>query len=194
MSWTAFLKGVSDLAPGLLDGLAPPATVADLRALAAALNSPLPEDVHQVLATHNGQRAGHRILFGLTLMSAQDIARHARSVAHALEREGPVPVEDPDSRTQAYEPNPHHVPLFTDNTGNFLGFDLAPSASGVWGQVVIFGLDLPRPRVVADSFHTLFEELSAELRQGNCLIREAGGYSSMSWKPGVGSALSEILL
>ncbi|MBB5234362.1 SMI1/KNR4 family protein [Deinococcus budaensis] len=191
MSWTAFPNCVSDLTPGLLAGLAPPAPAEDLRALTAALNSPPPNDVHQVLATHNGQRAGHRLLFGLKPMSAHGITHHRQSVARLLEREGPVPVTNLDGRTQAYEPNPHHVPLFTDNTGNFPGFSLAPVASGVWGQVVVFGLDIPCPRVVANSFHTLFEELSAELRQGNFLIQEVGGYVFM--KPGNGSALSQIL-
>lgn len=66
-----------------------------------------------------------------------------------------MPVTDLDGRSQAYEPNPYHVLLFTDNTGNFLSFYLAPVASGVWDQVVVFGLDIPCPRVVANSFHTL---------------------------------------
>ena len=58
MSWTAFPNCVSDLTPGLLAGLAPPAPAEDLRALTAALNSPPPNDVHQVLATHKGLRQG----------------------------------------------------------------------------------------------------------------------------------------
>lgn len=53
----------------------PTCSAGDLQALTAALNSSLPDDVHQVLATHNGQRAGHRILFGLILMSADDITK-----------------------------------------------------------------------------------------------------------------------
>lgn len=163
MTWTAYRDALGAAAPDLLAGLAdPPAPFAGQQ---LALLGEMPPDVAALLTNHDGTRVGHRLLYSLVLMRPAHIAKTVqRTRRFPPRREAQTPEMDP--RVQALTPHPGLVPVFTDDTGNFLGYDTAPTARGTWGQVVVFGADIETPEVVAPSFAALFQRLADELRAG----------------------------
>jgi cell wall assembly regulator SMI1 len=68
--------------------------------------------------------------------------------------------------------NPKWVPFTHDGAGNHLGVDLDPDERGTLGQVIVFGRDEDRKRLVAPSFAAFVDGFVAQLERGNLVLRD----------------------
>ncbi|WP_084542941.1 SMI1/KNR4 family protein [Deinococcus murrayi] len=190
MQWKEFLGLLLSVAPNLAEGLRPPPPPQAVERLEAELSQPLPESVRRLLVQHDGQQVGGRLLFGLVLMRLDAIFKY-------MQQHQPSPVELPDEssdpRLQERPSDQRFLPLFTDDTGNYLGVDLNPPPDGTPFQVVVFGADVDDPRVVAPDLDTLFSELAGEIRRGNFEVREEDGFPVMRLRQSSGTALADLL-
>ena len=164
------LEGVH---PPSVHRLAPPATEAEIATLENWLGAVVPSEAREVYALHNGQADQFAVgcIFDRTLLSISQ-ALFDLSVHHDIRSAKTSNYEiDEDERVSESFPSAGHVPILSDLTGNFIGYDVRPSARGRFGQVLVFGADVDT-RVVFDSIPELWGALVAELHAGNWTLRE----------------------
>ena len=87
----------------------------------------------------------------------------------------------------------YHVPLFSDDSGNYLGIDLCPSEEGNAGQVIIFGTDLDHSQVVFSSLAELFTELTRQIAADNYTLEREYRHPWMKLKSKTFSAVGQVL-
>lgn len=173
-TFAELLGEVGRVAPFLTAPLAPPAAEAEIERLERWLGTPVPEEAREVYRLHDGQRAGGRVptLFNHGLLS---IAQALDELGvHREIRESGICEDDPllDRRLSEGFPSAYHVPLLSDDTGNFVGYDVRPGPAGTYGQVLVFGGDVDA-QVVCGSLPELWGALLDELRRGNWALRES---------------------
>jgi cell wall assembly regulator SMI1 len=161
-----------------VDRLAPPATPAQIVTLENWLGVSVPSEAREVYSLHNGQfrDAGIGGIFDRTLLTISqalvDLNAH-----DDIRRSGifdDITVDDEmggGERVSENFPSAGHVPILSDMTGNFIGYDVRPSARGRFGQVLVFGADVGTT-VMFDSLHELWGTLLNELRVGNWKLVE----------------------
>jgi cell wall assembly regulator SMI1 len=69
----------------------------------------------------------------------------------------------PDGRkTIGIYTNPYWVPFFSTGGGNFIAIDYAPGSKGTSGQIIAFGADETRIRLIADNILDFLEQLKQD--------------------------------
>lgn len=81
----------------------------------------------------------------------------------------------PPGAIQPVYAHPSWLPLVTDNAGNNIGIDLAPGATGTYGQVIIFGRDFDTKFVIADNWGEFLLLFANDLEAGNWYLVDDGG-------------------
>jgi cell wall assembly regulator SMI1 len=170
-SFAEFISHLSQVHRPSVELLAPPASEAELAQFEAWLGRPLSKQAREVYTLHNGQ---------LTSLSPFEfLDRKLLSLAEVLEQMRipadvrPLGIVDDsdieDDRVSENFPSLGHIPIFSDETGNFIGYDLKPSPKGRVGQVLVFGADVG-VEVVFNSLNELWGALNAELEAGHWTI------------------------
>src|SRR5262249_32842513 len=122
-------------------------SVAEIATLEEAIKRPLPDDVRESLAIHNGQpwRQPTGFVFGLLeLLDTERIAQQWKiwsGVTEYNEEHRENMVSFPEAAIQLDYANPGWIPLTKDSGVNHLGVDLTPGPAGSVGQVINFGRD-----------------------------------------------------
>ncbi|MDY3557117.1 SMI1/KNR4 family protein [Gemmata sp. JC717] len=144
--------------PQRLRELNPGASKKDLRALEAATERQLPDDLRTSLSIHNGQPLRCRSDFfigGLRLYTCEDIAREWsgwRCSLYANRQTDDLSHRFfPDNAIQHHYFNDGWLPLAKEN-GNSIAVDLAPGPTGTVGQIIDFGRDIYNPGVIGASW------------------------------------------
>jgi cell wall assembly regulator SMI1 len=82
--------------------------------------------------------------------------------------------QPPNAVQKAYA-HPAWIPLARDWGGNYLATDLAPGATGTWGQIIIFGRDYDCKYVVARSWGALLAQVADDIGSNKAHIDEETG-------------------
>ncbi|MCE9560794.1 MAG: SMI1/KNR4 family protein [Planctomycetes bacterium] len=139
--------------PALLSVLNPGASAEEIETVERAIGQPLPADVRESLAIHNGANSG--FLFGLELLSTGSVIanwqtwRDVEGYNEEL-REGAESF--PELAVNLDYTNAGWIPLTKGGGANHIGVDLAPGLKGTVGQVIIFGRDEKRKCVLASGW------------------------------------------
>lgn len=164
--------------PRLLATLNPGATAEEIAAVEEAIGQPLPADVRESFAIHNGEADhGGGFLMGLHLHPAQWVSESWDSW-----REFEVYNEERRDRMEAWPEgaiqldyaNPGWLPLTRDAGGNHLGVDLAPGPAGTVGQVINFGRDEREKCVLASGWAEFLADVATLLESGAVVCMELG--------------------
>jgi cell wall assembly regulator SMI1 len=184
VSFSELLTEFQRISPPLTEHWAPPALKVEIARLQTWLGVPLPPEALEVYRLHNGQADFRvRMVFNHFLsdinQALDDLGRHRDIRDSGVVEDGPPE----DRRLLEGFPSAFHVPLLTDDTGNFVGYDLRPGPDGHFGQVVVFGADVDA-QVVCGSLGELWGALVCELREGNWeLSDELGtGFQGLRFK------------
>jgi cell wall assembly regulator SMI1 len=178
--WTAYTAWLAEHAPEALANLAPGATDAELTALAAGIEPALPSQLVALLRLSNGQREpkGCCAVPGLEFLSTQRILEEWQSWEDFRDGETEDGLESLDDYARALDPgvldkytHPGWVPAFKDGwRADYLGFDMAPDAGGVVGQLINFGRDEDKHFIAFPTLPELLEFWLALVRAGNCRV------------------------
>jgi cell wall assembly regulator SMI1 len=159
----------------------PGASEKAMGALERHLGVSLPDDFKAFYSVHNGQRQGQfGVVFGLELLSVRRIRQEwdnwaslgeeiNADFAHAMSSE-------PEGYVRPLYLNPRWIPFTTDQTGTHLGLDLDPDVQGVAGQVIAFGRDQDRKKVLARSFRDYVHLFVEQLRSIDWTIDPEDGW------------------
>ncbi len=153
-------------ASGILDALQGPATPEKLSELQSMVKGELPEDLMIWFQVHNGfspEKYANYAL-GLPYLSLErTIDRHAKMETAAYDEtmryfdEGVAP---------SFNSSAEKIEIANDNSACQLYVDLAPTASGSYGQIVLFDADYQVALRVADSLRSLFNSFESDLYAG----------------------------
>lgn len=164
-------------APHLLEYLQRGVTDQELDDFERDIGVTLPEDFRAFYKVHNGQPAlsEHGLLYGLHLLPLDEIRYQQAAwaevedmneeMAHLMESE-------PEGAIRPLYTNPLWVPFTHYQDGNHLGLDFDPGPTGTPGQVIVFGRDEDRKKLVAPSFAAFLEGVIRELEGGNYVLRD----------------------
>jgi cell wall assembly regulator SMI1 len=129
----------------------------------------LPDDFKAFYRVHNGQgKEVFGLVFGLELLSIPRIQQEwdnwnnlgddlNADLAHAMSSE-------PAGYVKPLYLNPKWVPFTTDQTGTHIGMDFDPDHQGVVGQVITFGRNENKKKVLARSFRDYIHLLVKQLQ------------------------------
>lgn len=202
--WRRIDAALERHAPAVRATLAGPAREKDIAALEKKLGVPLPPDLRQSWAIHDGQdpeAAEDQPLFGDMpfhgLAAVADEREQARELAkmlgqlkqvddfvawHALVADGIGTIDGP---VKARDYDPAWVPIGSFNGDVFRYVDLDPAPGGAIGQVIEVDPEAVSWRVLAPSFGDLLARLADELEAGT-VDWEDGENGSGSWFPASG--------
>jgi cell wall assembly regulator SMI1 len=171
-SFAEFIKGLAAIHQPSVDRLSGAASEAEIRGLEAWLGVTLPEEARDIYALHNGSSdpLTCQMIFGRKLLSISQIL--SEMGCHADIRQSGIvndTVLDSDRISENF-PSLAHVPIFSDDTGNFIGYDLRPSPKGRFGQVLAFGADIEID-IVFDSINEFWGGLLNEMDAGNWTVQ-----------------------
>src|SRR5262249_39068541 len=136
---------------------APGASEKAIQRLEKHLGLQLPEDFRAFYRIHDGQgKRVYGLVFGLELLSLKRIKQEwdnwsrlgddlNAELAHAMSSE-------PKGYVKPLYLNPKWIPFTTDQTGTHLGMDFDPDKKGIVGQVIVFGRNENKKKVLAKSF------------------------------------------
>ncbi len=152
--------------------LAPPALDSKIAQLETFLGISIPDEIRDVYKLHNGHNDHFSTgtIFNRMLLTIDQVMEEI-NIHGDIRRSGIVDdtwIEDP--RVTENFPSTGHIPLLSDGTGNFIGYDLRPSKQGCIGQVLVFGADVD-VRVIFDSIEQLWGTLLEELHTRNWIIQ-----------------------
>lgn len=156
-------------APKLVADLAPPATDAQLAALAQAVGRPVPDELRASLLCHDGQLGRCDGALGRWEgLSCERIARHHAEMRARVADGDPLHDEGliagPGVRARWFDPA--WIPFAGDGIGDSLVVDTAPAPEGVPGQIVHYRHDVERRVAVATSLAAWMSTLADELEAG----------------------------
>lgn len=172
-TFAELLALLGSIHPPSVDRLAPPATDAEITTLEDWLGVTLPSEAREIYALHNGQADQFAVgcIFDRTLLSVSQTLFDL-TVHDDIRRSKTWNEEiDKDEWVSESFPSAGHIPILSDLTGNFIGYDVRPSAQGQFGQVLVFGADV-ETCVVFDSISELWGALIDELWAGNWTLRQ----------------------
>ncbi len=139
-TFSELLAALERVYPPSVNRLAPPATPAEIAKLENWLGTALPSEAREVYTLHNGHHNDIPIgsIFDRTLLNVSQ-ALFELAVHDDIRRSGIINDEIlDDERVSENFPSAGHVPILSDLTGNFIGYDVRPSAQGQFGQVLVF--------------------------------------------------------
>ena len=175
--WERIEAWLAAHAPYLLRDLRKGAAPSTLAKLEAQIQRGLPESVRAFYAVHDGQKSvcPKGLFYSLQCMPLARVLEAQRlwaglvdmndELAHAMS-------SSPSGHIKPLYANPLWIPFADDQSGNHLGIDLDPDVEGVEGQVIVFGRDENRKRLVARSFEAFIDMFVGQLEAGNVVIRE----------------------
>lgn len=177
------LRELARLHPSFIERLGPPASSEDFSRAEGLTGTRFPEQIRRLYTRHNGQRdnLGNGVFFGADLLRLDQIAEEYRALLE-LRDSGIVQSPSPaDPRLSEDFPGAGHIPFLADGSGNYVGFDVRPGPSGTFGQILVFGADLPEAEVVFPSLSEMLAAVLNQLRSGNFILREDLRMSRHPW-------------
>jgi uncharacterized protein (TIGR02996 family) len=164
--------------PRLLETLNPGATVGDIATFEEMIGQPLPADVRESFAIHNGEtERGGGFVMGLHLHPAQLVIESWESWRdfEGYNEEFRDGMKSwPAGAIQLDYANPGWLPLTRDAGGNHMGVDLAPGPAGKVGQVILFGRDEDRKCVLASGWAEFLADFAMFLESGAVVHMKLG--------------------
>ena len=147
--------------------LNPGATDSTLDSLEVHIGLKLPLSLREFLKVHDGQ-CGFGLLLGCGLLSVEEIRINWdgwRSVEDSWSAEDLRSGMDlcPEGCVKPLYANRGWIPLSHDGGGNHIGLDFDPDRNGRVAQVIAFGRDEYRKKVIAVDFPSLIDVLIAWL-------------------------------
>lgn len=152
--------------PRLLEELRPPASNEQIELIQRHVWLPLPTDLRESFAIHNG---GGRLIFGCELLTVESIVGEWvrwRSVAGHNDDFRERHTSFPEGAVALDYTNAGWVPLTRGASSNHIGVDLAPGPKGTHGQVIIFGRDEDHKCVLASGWAEFLSDYAAFLESG----------------------------
>jgi len=132
--------------------------------LARALAIPLPADLTQSLAVHDGADG---LIGGWDLLGTEGIASEAQLMKGLVDDGSFGDAEaDPHPRIKSAWWNVHWIPIVSSGSGHLFCVDMDPSPAGKPGQVILFFHDDGKRLCVADSVRAWLAAIAADLEAG----------------------------
>ncbi|MBV9928154.1 MAG: SMI1/KNR4 family protein [Acidobacteria bacterium] len=137
----------------------------------------LPRDFRAFYKVHNGEPelCGGGLIFGLQLLPLAEIREQQAAWADLVDMNEEMAdsmESEPEGAIQLLYANPLWLPFTHDQGGNHLGLDFDPGPKGTPGQVIVFGRDEDRKKLVAPSFAAFLDGVIRELEGGNYVLRD----------------------
>jgi cell wall assembly regulator SMI1 len=175
--WERIEAWLAAHAPHLLRDLRKGAAASTLAKLEAQVQRDLPEPVRAFYAVHDGQKSvcPKGIFYSLQFMPLARVLEAQRLWAQLVDMNDDLAYAMRSSPSGYIKPvyaNPLWIPFAHDQSGNHLGIDLDPDTEGSEGQVIVFGRDENRKRLVAQSFEEFINLFVEQLEAGNFVIQE----------------------
>ena len=175
--WERIEAWLAAHAPHLLRNLRKGAAPSALAKLEAQIQRDLPKAVREFYAIHDGQRSEcpNGLFYSLRFMPLARVLASQRLWAELVDMNDELAYAMSSSPSGYIKPvyaNPLWIPFADDQSGNHLGIDLDPDLEGSKGQVIVFGRDENRKRLVAQSFEEFIDIFIEQLEGGNFLIQE----------------------
>jgi uncharacterized protein (TIGR02996 family) len=155
--------------PLLVEMLNPGATTEEIAALEEVIGQPLPADVRESFAIHNGEREDISFILGdrlLELSAVTDQWNGWRGLEDMNDEISDVAESWPENAIRLEYANPGWVPLTQDSGSCFLGVDLDPGPAGRVGQVINFGRDEEHKCVLASGWAEFLADFATFLESG----------------------------
>ncbi|HEU4562860.1 MAG TPA: SMI1/KNR4 family protein [Longimicrobium sp.] len=164
--------------PQILANLQPPASDADLAALAETLGVSLPPSFLDLYRWKNGQRDPGEPgpFYGLSFLSIPDLLKEWENwneilADNSFDLHGFSSSVAPGVVKERYA-NRHWIPFSHDWGGNHIGVDLDPGPKGRVGQVINFGRDEDAKYVLGQTVQAFVARLADELEAGNFVLMD----------------------
>lgn len=174
--WQRIEEWLRQHAPHILDSLNTGASEDEIKALQSRFGASLPKELIAFYRVHNGQpQDSSGLFFGLQFLPIDEVLMNHESWSDLeyMNEEMEETMESyPDGVIKKLYANAGWLPVTYDYGGNHIGVDLDPDWKGTLGQVIIFGRDEDRKRLVAESFPAFIEFFVAQLEQGNYYFDE----------------------
>lgn len=140
-----------------------------LASLEKHVGQELPEDFKAFYRVHDGQgRKAFGLVFGLELLSLRRIKQEWDNWKRVGEDINPelarLMSSEPKGCVKPLYVNLKWIPFTTDQTGTHLGIDFDPDRKGVVGQVIAFGRNENKKKVLARSFRDYIHLFVTQLR------------------------------
>jgi cell wall assembly regulator SMI1 len=166
-------------APKAREVLQPGASPEAIAKLEATVGAPLPADLRELLALHDGQkpRVFVSTIAAFTLLSCKQAAEVWQENGELLDAgdfEGQKAVSK-DGTVKGEWWSKKWIPFAESAGGDFLCVDLDPGPSGKAGQVLRFWHDEEWRDALAPSVEALLEQFLAGLRKGEYKVGGTGG-------------------
>lgn len=155
--------------PQLLETLNAGATPEEIAEVEETIGQPLPADVRESFAIHNGERGNNGFILGVKLLPIVSVLGDMQTwqeVESYNEEFRDSMSSWPEGAVQLDYSNRGWVPLTRDAGVNHIGVDLAPGLTGVVGQVIIFGRDEDRKCVLASCWAEFLADIATFLESG----------------------------
>jgi cell wall assembly regulator SMI1 len=175
--WERIEAWLAAHAPYLLRDLRKAAAPALLAKLEAQIQRGLPESLRAFYAIHDGQKSvcPKGLFYSLRFMPLARVLESQRLWAQLVDINDELAYAMSSSPSGYIKPvyaNALWIPFAHDQSGNHLGIDLDPDVKGSEGQVIVFGRDENRKRLVAQSFEAFIDMFVEQLEGGNFVIEE----------------------
>ena len=159
--WCTFKESVREEFKAPFEYLNPPASDAEIQSVEKRIGCSLPKEFIDLYKDCNGENdKGIGIGFGLQLLSIQEIHQEMDNwdeiISDGLDDFNDECKSIPKNAIQLVYANRNWVPMFSDGGGNFLGLDFDPGPKGKAGQVINFGRDEEKKRVLSKTLGNLF--------------------------------------
>jgi cell wall assembly regulator SMI1 len=146
------------------DAPAPGATRKAIADLASQLGFPLPADLTESLAIHDG---ADRLIGGWDLLGIKTIAAEAKLMKKLTDDGTFAGAEvDPHPRIKPAWWNVRWIPIVSSGSGHLFCVDMDPAPGGKPGQVILFFHDEGKRLRVADSVRAWLAAIAADLEAG----------------------------
>jgi cell wall assembly regulator SMI1 len=139
----------------------------------------LPNDFKTFYRIRDGQGKGvYGLVFGLELLSIRRIKQewgNWNDLGDDLNVElAPAMSSEPKGYVKPLYLNPQWIPFTTDQTGTHLGMDFDPDKKGIVGQIIAFGRNENKKKILAKSFRDYIHLFVKQLQTLDWTLDEGG--------------------
>nr|WP_281416245.1 SMI1/KNR4 family protein [Deinococcus aestuarii] len=165
----------------------PGAPDAELDALETLTRLELPESFRTLYRWHDGQeRAGAGFALGLEFLPLEGVGREWETWQKIGEDQAGANDETPygsyaPGAVQAAYTTPGWLGFLVDGGGNSVGLDFNPGPRGTVGQVITFGRDEVKKRVLAASLEGFLGQYLDRLESGKATVKALRGFGGERW-------------